>query len=84
MRRTISSFFSNIMNVNAAIKLGQIERANEINREIVDWLLANSPEIKEKVKYEKRIVSKVVFDCSLKFESKSEKISYIWGEYSLK
>ena len=166
LRRTINLFFNNIMNVNAAIKLGQIEKANEINRiyiecglystskyneleaitclqdacndyhfyntkswierketidlinelckkyyfiienyiyvwllkhnvktttekddlnrEIVDWLLANSPEIKEKVKYEKRIVSKVVFDCSLKFESKSEKISYIWGEYSLK
>lgn len=168
LKRTLNSFFNNIMNVNAAIKIGQIEKANEINRsyidrglystskyneleaivclrnacddyhfyntkswierketidlinelckkyyfiienyvyvwlikhnvetttekdnlnrEIVDWLLSNSPEIKRKVKYpsEKRIVSRVVFDCSLKFESKSEKISYVWGEYSLK
>lgn len=168
LRRTLNSFFDNIMNVNAAIKLGQIEKADEINhnyidrkhystgkynemeaitclrdacddyhfcntkswierketldlinelckkyyfiienyvyvwllrhnvetttekdnlnREIVDWLLLNSPEIKEKVKFpnEKRIISKVVFDCSLKFESKSVKVSYVWGEYSLK
>lgn len=56
------------------------------NEEVVDWLLLNSPEIKEKIKYpnEKRIISKVVFDCSLKFESKSVKVSYVWGEYSLK
>lgn len=59
---------------------------DNLNREIVDWLLLNSPEIKEKIKYpdEKRIISKVVFDCSLKFESKSKKVSYVWGEYSLK
>lgn len=168
LRRTLSSFFDNIMNVNAAIKLGQIEKADEINhnyvdrkhystgkynefeaitclrdacddyhfcntkswierkatvdlinelckkyyfiienyvyvwllrhnvetttekddlnREIVDWLLLNSPEIKEKIKFpsDKRIISKVVFDCSLKFESKSVKVSYVWGEYCLK
>ncbi len=168
LRRTLNSFFGNIMNVNAAIKLGQIEKADQINhnyvdrkhystgkynefeaitclrdacddyhfcntkswierketvdlinelckkyyfiienyvyvwllrhnvetttekddlnREIVDWLLLNSSEIKEKVKFpnDKRIISKVVFDCSLKFESKSVKVSYMWGEYSLK
>lgn len=61
-------------------------RNNNFNRKIVDWLLLNSPEIKEKIKYphEKRIISKVVFDCSLKFESKSEKINYMWGEYFLR
>ena len=59
---------------------------DDLNREIVDWLLLNSPELKEKIKFpdEKRIISKVVFDCSLKFNSKSKKINYIWGEYSLK
>lgn len=168
LRRTLNSFFDNIMKVNAEISLGQIEKADEINcnyidrglysiskynkfeaticledacndyhfyntkswierketidlinelckkyyfiienyiyvwllkhnvetttenddldREIVDWLLLNSPEIKEKIKYpnEKRIISKVVFDCSLKFNSKSKKINYIWGEYFLR
>lgn len=168
LRRTLNSFFNNVMRVNTAIKNGQIEIANKIhdnyiernlystskyneleaftclrdacddfhilntkswierketidlinelcrkyyyiienyvyvwllrhnvetttedddlNREIVDWLLLSSPEIKEKIKYsnEKRIISKVVSDCSLKFESKSEKVSYVWGEYSLK
>lgn len=165
---TLTSFFGNIMSVNAAIELGQIEKANEINRnhmerglysinkynefeaivclrdacndfhfyntkswierketidiinelckkyffiienyvyvwllkhnvktttekddlnrEIVDWLLLNSPEIKEKIRdpSEKRIISKIVFDCSLKFNSKSKKVNYLWGEYFLK
>ena len=60
--------------------------ADDLEREIVDWLLSNSPEIKEIVKYptDKRIVSKVVFDCSLKFNSKSKKVNLVWGEYSLK
>lgn len=51
------------------------------NEEVVDWLLLNSPEIKEKIKYpnEKRIISKVVLDCSLKFNSKSKKL-IIYGE----
>lgn len=59
---------------------------DNLNREIVDWLLSKSPEIKEKFKFpdEKRIISKVVFDCSLKFNSKSKRINYVWGEYSLK
>lgn len=59
---------------------------DDLNREIVDWLLLNSPELKDKIKFpnEKRIISKVVFDCSLKFNSKSKKINYVWGEYSLK
>ena len=57
-----------------------------LDRDVVDYLLANSPEIKEKIKdpYEKRIISKVVFGCCLKFNSKLEKLNYIWGEYSLK
>lgn len=59
---------------------------DHLDREIVDWLLLNSPELKEKFKFpnEKRIISRVVFDCSLKFNSKSKRINYIWGEYSLK
>lgn len=59
---------------------------DNLNREIVDWLLLKSPEIKEKFKFSdgKRIISKVVFDCSLKFNSKSKRVNYIWGEYSLK
>lgn len=168
LRHTVTSFFDNIMNVNEAIKLGQIEEANEINHryverecystskyneleaitclqnacedfhfleskswierketvdlinklckkyyfiienyiyvwliqhnvesttekdnlnyEMVDWLLLNSPEIKEIIKYptDKRIISKMIFDCSLKFNCKSKKINFIWGEYSLK
>lgn len=168
LKRTIESFFNNVVNVNNAIKKGKIERAVEINkkylddecyktskynewemvtclqaacsdaciidsrswierketvdlinrlckkyyfiienyvyawlirhninttvpayeveREIVDWLLSNSSEIKEIIKYptDKRIISKVVFDCSLKFNSKSKKVNLVWGEYSLK
>ena len=59
---------------------------DNLDYEIVDWLLANSAEMREKVKYptDKRIISKVVFDCSLKFNSKSKRINYVWGEYSLK
>lgn len=58
----------------------------DLQREVVDWLLTKSPEIKEKINYpsEKRIISKVVFDCSLKFSSKSKKVDYVWGEYFLK
>lgn len=58
----------------------------DLQREIVDWLLTKSPEIKGIIKFpsEKRIISKVVFDCSLKFSSKSKKVDYVWGEYSLK
>lgn len=59
---------------------------DNLNYEIVDWLLVNSAEMMEKVKspIDKRIISKVVFDGSLKFNSKSKRINYIWGEYSLK
>jgi hypothetical protein len=57
-----------------------------VEREIVDWLLSISAEINEIIKYptDKRIISKVVFDCSLKFNSKSKKVNLVWGEYSLK
>ncbi len=59
---------------------------DDLDREIVDWLLLNSTEIKEKIKYpiDKRIISRVVFNCSCKFENKSERIGYAWGEYYLK
>lgn len=167
LKRTLNSFFNNVMRVNIAIKNGQIEEANEINnrhidselysinkyneweavaclrdacedyhssntkswlerretidlinelcrkyyyiienyvyvwlirhnvettenydlnREIVDWLLINSPEIKAKFRFpdEKRIICKMVFDCGLQFNSKSQKVNLVWGEYSLK
>lgn len=60
--------------------------AGDVEREIVDWLLSNSAEINKIIKYptDKRIISKVVFDCSLKFNSKSKKVNLVWGEYSLK
>lgn len=60
--------------------------SDDLNREIVDWLISNSSEIKEidRKPDGKRIISKVVFDCSLKFREKSKKVNYIWGEYSLK
>lgn len=59
---------------------------DDLNREISDWLLNNSPEIKEIIRFpsERRIISRVVFDCSCKFSRQSKKIDYVWGEYSLK
>jgi len=58
----------------------------DLQREVVDWLLAKSPEIKEKNGSlgDKRIVMQVVHDCSLKFGEKSKKIDYVWAEYSLR
>lgn len=167
LKRTLNSFFNNVMRVNIAIKNGQIEEANEINnrhidselysinkyneweaitclrdackdyhflngkswlerketvdlinelcrkyyyiienyvyvwlirhnvetienynlnRKIVDWLLSNSPEIKEKIGLldKERIISRVVFNCSLQFSRKSKKVNLVWGEYFLK
>ena len=45
-----------------------------------------SPEIKEIAKFpsDKRIINRVVFDCSLMMNRKSKKVDYVWGEYSLK
>lgn len=61
-------------------------RDEDLQRKTVDWLLENSPEIKEIIKYpsDKRIISKVVSICSLKFTDQSKRIDYVWGEYSLK
>lgn len=58
----------------------------ELDKEITDWLINNSPEIKEVAKFpsDKRIINKVVHDCSIMMNSKSEKIQYVWGEYSLR
>lgn len=58
----------------------------DLIEEITDWLINNSSEIKEIVKFpdDKRIISKVVFDCSLMMNRRSKKVQYIWGEYSLK
>ena len=58
----------------------------DLIEEITDWLINNSSEIKEIAKFpdDKRIISKVVFDCSLMMNRRSKKVQYIWGEYSLK
>lgn len=58
----------------------------DLIEEITDWLINNSSEIKEIVEFldDKRIISKVVFDCSLMMNRRSKKVQYIWGEYSLK
>ncbi len=59
---------------------------SDITDEVVDWLIHNSQKISSIIRFDddKRIISRVVVDCSLKFEKHSTKISYIWGEYSLK
>ena len=59
---------------------------DELAKEVTDWLINSSPEIKEIVKFpsDKRIISKVVLDCSIMMNRKSEKIQYAWGEYSLR
>lgn len=59
---------------------------DDLCREATDWLLNNSPEIQKIVRFpdQKRLISRVVFDCSCKFSDKSKKVDYIWGEYSLK
>ena len=59
---------------------------DDLCREATDWLLNNSPEIQKIVRFpdQKRLISRVVFDCSCKFSDKSKKVNYIWGEYSLK
>lgn len=59
---------------------------DDLCREVTDWLLNNFPEIQEKIRFpdQKRIISRVVFDCSCKFSQKSKKVDYVWGEYSLK
>lgn len=58
----------------------------DLVKEITDWLINNSPEIKEIAKFpsDKRIISKVVLDCSLMMNRKSNKVQYVWGEYSLR
>ncbi|MGN0338862.1 MAG: hypothetical protein ACI4D0_00040 [Lachnospira sp.] len=52
---------------------------------LVEWLLTN-PEIKGWVKheYDKRKVTTVVFKISVEMSSKSKKLNFCWGEYSLK
>lgn len=58
----------------------------DLDKEITDWLISNSPEIKEIAKFpsDKRIINRVVHDCSLMMNRKSKKVDYVWGEYSLK
>ena len=59
---------------------------NDLTKEITDWLINNSEEIKVIAKFpdNKRIISKVVFNCSLMMNRKSKKVHYVWGEYSLR
>lgn len=58
----------------------------DLAKETTDWLIHNSPEIKDIAKFpdDKRIISKVVFNCSLMMNRKSKKVQYVWGEYCLK
>ena len=58
----------------------------DLNKEITDWLINNSPEINKIAKFpsDKRIINRVVHDCSLMMNRKSKKVDYVWGEYSLK
>lgn len=52
---------------------------------LVEWMLTN-PEIKDWVEheYDKRKVNTVVHKISLEMNSKSKKLNYYWGCYSLK
>lgn len=63
-----------------------ISEENDLTKEITDWLINNSEEIKVIAKFpdNKRIISKVVFNCSLMMNRKSKKVQYVWGEYSLR
>lgn len=58
----------------------------DLDKEITDWLINNSPEINKIAKFpsDKRIINRVVHDCSLMMNRKSQKVDYVWGEYSLK
>ena len=58
----------------------------DLRREVTDWLIKNSPEIKKAIwePRRKRLISRVVYDCSLKFSEKSKRIGYTRGEYFLK
>lgn len=58
----------------------------DLDKEITDWLISNSPEIKKIARFpsDKRIINRVVHDCSLMMNRKSKKVDYVWGEYSLK
>lgn len=59
---------------------------DDLDIEITDWLINNSPEINKIAKFQgdKRIINRVVHDCSLMMNRKSKKVQYVWGEYSLK
>ena len=55
--------------------------------EITTWLLEKSPEMRaiaEKNPSDKRIIERVVFDCSVKMGEKSKRVDFVWGEFSLK
>lgn len=58
----------------------------DVQKAIVDWLLQSSPELKSMSHNPNvcRITSYVVFLCSIRFREKSNRINFIWGEYSLK
>lgn len=58
----------------------------DLRREVTDWLMENSPEIKEKLEgpQVKRLLSHVVYDCSLKFRDKSTRVNYKQNVYFLR
>ena len=57
----------------------------DLDIEITDWLLKND-EFKKIAKFldDKRIVCKIVHECFLMIERKSERLSYCWSEFTVK
>lgn len=53
---------------------------------VVDWLLKNEKLVKDIDSQfdEKKIVYKIVFNIALQLDKKSTRVTYCWGEYSLK
>ena len=60
--------------------------ASELTNDLVDWL-QKIDELKPFVKspYDRRILAKIVFETNLKIQREAgSRISYCWGEYSLR
>ena len=67
------------------IELVQDRLNPDLDIEITDWLLKND-EFKKIAKFpdDKRIVCKIVHECFLMIERKSERLSYCWSEFTVK
>ncbi len=66
-------------------KITALENTLEFTIQIVDWLSTNSY-IQENIISldQKRIVSQIIFNISLQFKKKSEKLYFGWGQYGFK